>query len=126
VDGGRPESYHSVSRQGTHLPEDIHAPLEAQFRDAPSSEQSVRRWCQYARQGRENLHDEVQSGRSRIDFLDIRILTLLYEQPFHLAYSIAEALGVSRLTILSHLPESPDIKIFHLRWIPHELTTSLS
>jgi predicted HTH transcriptional regulator len=67
----------------------------------------------------------VQSGRPRIDFLDIRILALLDEQPYHSAYLIAEALGVSHLTILSHLRESPDTKVFHLRWIPHDLTTSL-
>jgi hypothetical protein len=53
-----------------------------------------------------NLHDEVRSGRPPMDFLDIRILTLLDEQPFHSDYSIAEALGVSHSTILGHLNES--------------------
>jgi DNA-binding transcriptional ArsR family regulator len=67
----------------------------------------------------------VQSGRPRIDLLGIRILALLDEQPFRSAYSIAEALGVSHLTILNHLRESPDITVFHLRGIPHELTISL-
>jgi hypothetical protein len=50
---------------------------------------------------------------------------LLDERPFHSTYSIAEALGASLLTILSHLRESLGLKIFHLRWIPHELTTNL-
>jgi predicted ArsR family transcriptional regulator len=52
------------------------------------------------------MHAEVWSGRSPIDFLAIRIPELLEEQPFHSAYSIAEALGVSRSTILAHLQES--------------------
>jgi biotin operon repressor len=52
-------------------------------------------------------------------------MALLGEQSFHSAYSIAEAMGVSRSTILSHLRASLGMKIFHLRWITHELTTSL-
>jgi hypothetical protein len=71
------------------------------------------------------LYDEVQSGRPRIDFLDIRILALPDEQPYHSAFLIPEAVGVSHITILSHLRESPDTKVFHLRWILHGLTTSL-
>jgi DNA-binding transcriptional ArsR family regulator len=97
--------------------EDIHAHIEAEFGDATYSEQSVQWWCQYVRQRREDLHDEVQSGRPPIDFLDIRILVLLNQQPFHSAYSIAEALGVSHSTVLSHLRESLGLKNFHLRWI---------
>jgi hypothetical protein len=50
---------------------------------------------------------------------------LLDEQPFHSAHSIAEALRVSHSTILGHLRESLCMKIFYLRWIPEELTTSL-
>jgi hypothetical protein len=79
-------------------PEYIYAHLEAQFGDttySEYSERSVRRWGQYVRQGREDLHDEVRSGRPPIDFLDIRILALPDEQPFHSAYSIAETLGLS-------------------------------
>jgi hypothetical protein len=52
-------------------------------------------------------------------------LALLAEQPLYSAYSIAEAPGVSHSTILSHLRESLGMKNVHLRWIPHELTTSL-
>jgi hypothetical protein len=101
-------------------PQDIHARLEAQFGDATYSERSVRLWSQYVRQGREDLHNEARSGGPPIDFLDIRILALPDERPFHLAYSIAESLYVSHSTILSHLRKSLRLKRFHLRWIPHE------
>jgi hypothetical protein len=94
-------------------PGEIHTHLEAQFEDATYNERSVRRWCQYVRQGREDLHDEVRSGRLPIDFLDIRILALLDEQPFHSAYSISEALCVSYSTNWSYLQESLSMKIFH-------------
>jgi DNA-binding transcriptional ArsR family regulator len=90
--------------------EEVHARLEAQFGDAIYGERSVRWWCQYVRQRREDLHDKVRSGKLPIDFLDIRILALLEEQTFHSAHSIAEALGVSHSTILNHLLELLGIK----------------
>jgi hypothetical protein len=106
-------------------PEDIHARLETQFGDVTDSEWSVQRGYQYVRQGCEDMHDELRSGRPPTDFLDIRILALLGEQPFHSAYSTAEALGVSHSIILSHVREFLGMKIVCLRWIPHKLTTSL-
>jgi hypothetical protein len=60
----------------------------------------------------------VRSRRPRIDFLDIPILSFLDKQPFHSAYSIAEALNVSHSIIFCHLQESLGMKNFHLRWIP--------
>jgi hypothetical protein len=106
-------------------PEDIHTCLEEQFRDAPYRDRSVRRGCQYVQQGREDLHDEVRSGRPPIDFLSIRILALLDKQPFGSAYLIAEARCVFYSPITSHFREPLGMKNFHLRWIRHELTTSL-
>jgi AraC-like DNA-binding protein len=92
--------------------EDIQAHLEAQFGVANYRERSVRLWCQYVRQGREDPRDEGQPGRLPIDYLDIRILALLDERPFHSVYLIAEALGVSHSTILSRLRELLGMKIF--------------
>jgi hypothetical protein len=108
-------------------PEEIHAHLEAQFGDATYSERSVRRSCQYVRQGREDFHDEVQSGRPGIDFdfRDVRILALPDEHPFDSAHSIVQALGVFHATILNHLQASLGMENLHLRWASHELTTSL-
>jgi hypothetical protein len=111
--------------KGHVSPEDIYACLEAAFGDATYSERSVRRWHQYVRQGRKELYDEARSSRPPIDFLDIRTLAFLNEQPFHSAYSIGEALGISHSTILGHLRESLGMNSFLLRWIPRELTTSL-
>jgi hypothetical protein len=67
----------------------------------------------------------VRSGNPPIDLLDIRISALLDEQPFHSVYSIVETLCISHSTFLSHLRELLGLKNFHLRWIPHKLTTSL-
>jgi hypothetical protein len=93
-------------------PEEIHPHLEAQLEDATYSERSIRRWRQYVRQGCENLHDKVRSGRPPIDFPDIRILVSLDEESFHSVYSVTEALCVSDSTILSHFLESLGMKIF--------------
>jgi hypothetical protein len=99
-------------RKGRISPEDIHARLEAQLGDLTYSGRSVRQWCQYVLQGREDLPDEAPSGRLPTDFFDIQILALLDEQPLHSAYSTAEALIISYSTISSDLPGSLGMKIF--------------
>jgi hypothetical protein len=65
--------------------EDMNRGLKAQFGDPNYSEhswRSVQRWYEYVRQGREDLQDEVRSGRPPTDFLGVRILALPDEQPF--------------------------------------------
>jgi hypothetical protein len=106
-------------------PRDIHARLSAQFGGAAYSLQSVQHSCQYIQQGCELLDDEPRSGRPLIAFLDIRILPSLEKQPFHWAYSLAKVLNVSHTTILNHLRDSLVMKLFHIRWIPNQLTEQL-
>jgi hypothetical protein len=50
---------------------------------------------------------------------------LLDERPFHSAYSIAEALGLSHSTILTDLRESLGMKKFSITLDPGRVTTSL-
>jgi hypothetical protein len=100
----------------------MHARLSAKFNDVVYRLRSVQHWCQYIRQDRELLDDEPRLGRPPTDFLDIQILSSLEKQPFHLAYSLAEILDVSHTTILNHLRHSLGMKLFHLRWIPNQLT----
>jgi hypothetical protein len=106
-------------------PDKIHRRLQTQCDDASCSLRSIRRWCQYVRQSRENLHDEPPSSRTPIDFCDIKILACLEKKPFHSADSLAEVLLLSHSIILNHLHDSVGMKIFHLRWIAHELTDKL-
>jgi hypothetical protein len=110
-----------LHREGV-APDEILTRLRAQFEDDTYSSRSVRRWCSYVRQGREDLYDEARPGRLRINFLHLQILGCLEKEPFHSAYSLAQVLGVSHTTILNHLHDSLMMKIFHLRWIPHVLT----
>jgi hypothetical protein len=106
-------------------PGDIHARLSAQFGDAAYSLRSVQHWCQYIRQGRELLDDEPRSGRPPIDYLDIEIISSLKKQFFHSAYSLAEILDISHTTILNHLRDLLGMQLFHLHWIPNQLTDQL-
>jgi hypothetical protein len=45
----------------------------------------------------------------------------LEREPFSSAYSLAEALDVSPAIVLSRLHNSPGMKNFDLRWVPHQL-----
>jgi hypothetical protein len=55
--------------------DDIHRRLQAQFTDDAYSIRSVRRWCQFIRQRREDLHDDPRSGGPPIDFIDTKLLS---------------------------------------------------
>jgi hypothetical protein len=101
--------------------DDIHKQLEAHFGENGSSLRSGRWRCQYVLQGSEDLHDEVQSGRPTIDFLDVRILALSDEKSFYSANPIADALPGSDSAILNHLRESLGMKILGFCWIRYQL-----
>jgi hypothetical protein len=62
--------------------ERIHPWLEIQFREDTCTSPTVRRWCQYVQHRYEDVHDEVRFGRLPVEFLDIRIMALLDDQPF--------------------------------------------
>jgi hypothetical protein len=105
--------------------DEIQRRLTAQFGEDSYSIRSVRRWCQYLRQGRKDLHDEQRPGRPPLDNIDAKILALLTAYPFHSAYSLADSIGISQQCVLNHLHDSLGLQNFQLRWIPHELTELL-
>jgi hypothetical protein len=47
------------------------------------------------------------------------------KNPFYSTYSLAKVLDVSHTTVLTQLRDCFGMKLFHLRWIPHELTEQL-
>jgi DNA-binding transcriptional ArsR family regulator len=94
------------------LPAEIHTRVKAQFEKDAYSLRSVQRWCQFVLQGREDLHDGDRLGRPTLDFIDSKIISLLEREPFHSAYSLAEAIGVSYSTVLRHLHDSLAMKNF--------------
>jgi hypothetical protein len=103
----------------------IHTRLKAQFEDDTYNLPRVQYWWQYVRQGWEDLHNEKWSSRPSFKFIDSKIIACLDRELFHLAYSIAEVIGVWYLIVLRHLRDSLGMKNFYLRWILHRLTNDL-
>jgi hypothetical protein len=105
--------------------DDIHGRLQAQFTNDIYDIRSVRCWCQFIRQSREDHHDDPRSGRPLIDFIDGKILSRLKRGPFHSASSLAEAVDGSYSTIDCNLWDSLRIQNFHLHRVRHGLTSDL-
>jgi hypothetical protein len=92
----------------------IHRRPQAQFTDDAHSIPSVRRWYQFIRQGREDLHDDPRSGRLHIDFIGIKILSALEKEPFHSAHLLAEVVDTPSSTVIRHLRNLLRMKNVHL------------
>jgi hypothetical protein len=99
----------------------ITARPQAQFGEHAYKLRTVGFWIAEVRFGRQDLHDEIRTRRSRIDDLDAKILATLDKYPFEFAGSIAERLRVGHATGLEHLHVSIGFKSFHLRWMLHLL-----
>ena len=106
-------------------PGEIHRRLATQPCEDLYSKRSIEWWCAQFVCGREDIEDDHRSGRPPIDHLDTKILACLESEPFQSAYSLAEALGVSHATVLNRLHNSLGMKNFHVRWVPHQLTSEL-
>jgi hypothetical protein len=99
--------------------------LQAQFVEHVYKLRTVQFWIGEVRFGRQDLHDEIRTGRPPLDDCDAKILAILNKSAFESARSIAERLHVSRTIVLNYLRLSIGFKSFHLRWVPHLLTEDL-
>jgi hypothetical protein len=75
--------------------------------------------------GRQNLHDEIRTGRPSLDDLDAKTLAILDKSPFESVCSIAERLSVGHAIVFEHLHVSIGFKSFHLCRVPYLLTNNL-
>jgi hypothetical protein len=66
---------------------DITDRLEAQFGEYAYKLRTIQFWITEMRLGREDLDDEIRSGKPSLDDLDAAILAISYKSPFESAYS---------------------------------------
>jgi hypothetical protein len=102
--------------------DEIISKLQAQFAEHAYKLRTFRFWIGEVRFGRQDLHDEIRTGRPALHDLDAKILVILNKYPFESALSIGERLHVSHATVLNYLDLPIGFKSFHLRWVPHLLT----
>jgi hypothetical protein len=103
----------------------IAARLQAQFAEHAYQLRTVQFLITEIRRGRQELYDEIGSGRPPLDDLDGKFLAILEKYPLESAHSMAERLLVAHSTVLQHLHEYLWFKSFHLHWVPHLLTGDL-
>jgi hypothetical protein len=93
----------------------ITARLQAQFDEHLYKLPTVRFWIAEVHFGRQDLHDEIRTGRPTLDDLDAKILAILDKSPFESACSISERLRIGHAIALEHLHVSIGFKSFNLR-----------
>jgi hypothetical protein len=103
----------------------ITARLQAQFVEHAYQLEAVKFWITKIRRGRQDLHDEIRTGRPPLDDLDAKILAIFDRYPFDSAHSIAERLLIAHSKVLQHFYEFLGFKSFHLCWVPHLLPDDL-
>jgi hypothetical protein len=99
--------------------------LQAQFSKHAYKLRTIQFWITEVRLSRQDLHDEIRTGRLLLDDLDAKIVAILNKYPFESSRSIAETLCIAHSTVLLHLHNSVDFKSFHLHWMPHMLRHDL-
>jgi hypothetical protein len=104
---------------------DIATTLQANSAEHAYQLRTVQFWITEIRLGRQDLHDELRTGRPLLDDLDAKILVFLHKSPFESAHSIAQRLLVSHQVVLRHLHDYISFKSFHLHCVPHMLANNL-
>jgi hypothetical protein len=100
--------------------------LQAQFGKHADKLQIARFWIAEIGFGRQDLYDEICTGKDPLDDPDAKILAIFAKFPFKSAYSIAERLHVGHATVMKYLHVLIRFKSFHLRWVLHPLRDDLS
>jgi hypothetical protein len=71
------------------------------------------------------VQDEAPLGRPPVDFLDLRILVRLGNEPYRSMQSAVQALNASRSTIVNHFHDLLEMKHLQFRYFPDRLNRNL-
>jgi hypothetical protein len=90
--------------------------LQAQFCEHAYKLRTIQFWITEVWLGRQDLYDEIGTGRPLLDHGDTKILAILDKSPFEFesAHSTTETLHVTHSIMLLHLHNSIDFRSFHL------------
>jgi hypothetical protein len=88
--------------------------LQTQFAEHAYQLQTIQFWITEIWLGRQDLHDEIRTGRPPLDDLDAKIRAILDISQFESAASIAKRLFVARSTVMEDLHDSIGFKSFYL------------
>jgi hypothetical protein len=80
----------------------------------------ILKWTKAIKTGRTNVLDDTR-GRSRLDHIDSRTLSLFTENGFHSVGTFAQELGISLSTVHNRLVSMLRLSLRHARWVPHLL-----
>jgi hypothetical protein len=110
--------------EGT-LAHDIAAQFQAQLGEHAYQLRTIRFCIPEAWLSRQDLHDEIRSGRPIPDELDAKIRVRLDKSPIKSTHLIAERPFVAHPIVLRHLHDFIRCKLFHLHSVPHLLTAEM-
>jgi transposase len=85
---------------------------------------TVKKWRRRFQQGRTDLFDDPRSGRPLTHDLGEAIRSVLEERPFTSCKVLCRHFRVGKATCLRILHDTLGLKKFHLRWVPHALSSN--
>jgi hypothetical protein len=72
-------------------PHKIHARLSAEFGQQTYALRAIQFWVRETQPGRENLHDEHRSGKSALDYIRTKTISIFEKTLFESAHSLAQS-----------------------------------
>jgi hypothetical protein len=102
----------------------IQAELESVYGTDACKLSTVKKWRLRFLQGRTTLFDDPRSGRTLTNDLAEAVRSMLAEEPFTPCTVLCQDLRIAKAICLPILHDELAMLKFHLRWIPHPLSSN--
>jgi histone-lysine N-methyltransferase SETMAR len=103
---------------------DIQAELQSVYGPEACQLTAVKKWRTRFMQGRTDLFDDPRSGRPLTHDLAEAISSMLGERPFSSCKVLSRHFRIAKATCLRILHDKLGLKKFHLRWVPHSISSN--